>query len=136
MTLEKLSQAYYLQKEIRLLESKLGELYAEALPGASPMSTPVSHSSVNRKTESIAIEIATLTDLVHEKYQQRIRELTEITQWIGDIPDSRTRMIFHLRFLNGLSWGEVAKHMGKNIPTVTVKAACYSYLEKVNSTTE
>lgn len=129
MTLEKLSQAYYLQKEIKLLEGKLIELYNKALPASAPVSAPVKHG-VTRKVEDIAVEIASLTDIIHDKYVQRIQELKEITQWINDIPDSRTRMIFTLRFLNGLSWGEVAQAMGGHTPTVTVKTVCYNYLDK------
>lgn len=130
MTLDELSQAFYLQKEIDVLETKLRELHGKAAPGAAPMEPPV-RSGNTSKTESLAIRIAELTEIIDEKRRQRVKELEETTRWIMGIPDARTRLIFTLRFLNGLSWDEVALAIGKHVPTVTVKRACYSYLAKV-----
>lgn len=43
---------------------------------------------------------------------RREDEITEIRLWVECIPDSLTRRAFKLRFLDGLSWGEIARRMG------------------------
>lgn len=45
---------------------------------------------------------------IDEKYHQRM----EIEKWIEEIPDSRLRCVFRLRYLSGLKWREVAGRMG------------------------
>lgn len=48
--------------------------------------------------------------------QEQLLELTgEVEQFIDGIPDSRTRRIFRYRYLDSLSWVQVAHRMGINI---------------------
>ena len=49
---------------------------------------------------------------VRELLGRREDEIAEIRLWVECIPDSLTRRAFKLRFLDGLSWGEIARRMG------------------------
>lgn len=48
---------------------------------------------------------------------------------ISTIKDARTRMIFHLRFICGMTWKEVATTIGR-ISDSGVKAICYRYIAR------
>ena len=64
--------------------------------------------------------------------KQCIYERNRLERYIADIPDSLTRQIFALRFINGMSWVQVAMHVGGNNTPGSVKMICYRYLNKSN----
>ncbi len=57
-------------------------------------------------------EIADLRTLIDEKLRSCMDELYRLTRFIEDIPDSQIRQIFTLRYVEGLSWGQVANQIG------------------------
>lgn len=47
--------------------------------------------------------------------QEELLEITnEVEKFIDEIPDSRTRRIFRHRYLDNMTWIQVAHYMGKN----------------------
>ena len=56
--------------------------------------------------------------------------------YIGTIADSRTRMIFQLRFLRCLTWDEVAAIIGGRNTVSGVKMICYRYLDEESQGTK
>ena len=55
-------------------------------------------------------------------------EEQEVTRFITAIPDEQLRVIFRLRFLRGLTWGEVAAVVGGRNTEEAVKSSAYRYL--------
>ena len=51
-----------------------------------------------------------------------------VTEFVESIENDQTRMIFRLRFLRCLTWGEVAAVIGGRNTEDGVKSACYRYL--------
>ncbi len=100
MTGNDLMQAYYLEKEIE--SWKMDENLLEG-------------------TEEI------------KKVSKKIKELTkkreEIVNYILDIDDSQTRLIFKLRCFNLLSWNAVADKIGGMNSEYTVKKRFYRYIK-------
>lgn len=62
-----------------------------------------------------------------EKCEERRRR---IEKYIAAIPDSRTRSVFVLRFLRGMSWRRIARRMGGGNTSDSVKKICYRYIRK------
>lgn len=136
MTLKELSQLYWLNREIELDKERLAELErglysirssgdVSGLPGGGL-------PGFNNKIERYVEEVVDLQMIITAKQQQCIHERNRLERWIADIPDSLNRQIFTLRFINGLSWLQVAAHIGGNTEA-SVKMACYRYLDKINS---
>lgn len=49
---------------------------------------------------------------VRELVGRREDDISEIRIWVEAIPDSLTRRVFKLRFLDGRAWSDIARRMG------------------------
>ena len=58
-----------------------------------------------------------------------LETINKIEAFISEIDDSHMRRIVHLRFVEGLSWSEVARRIGGNTED-SVKKTFYRFLEK------
>ena len=131
MTLKELSQLYYLNREIEMDQRRLEDLRTKAEnPSGGQLSDMPRSPNVENRLERYVAEMVDLQVIIHAKQQQCIHERNCLERYIKDIPDSRTRLIFSLRFINGLSWVQVAAHIGGGNTDKSVSKACYRYLEE------
>nr|DAM12657.1 MAG TPA: Protein of unknown function (DUF722) [Caudoviricetes sp.] len=79
----------------------------------------------NRKKALLYSRKATLCALEMEIMET----INQIESFIATVEDSHMRRIIHLRFVDGLSWGDVAKRIGGNTED-SVKKMFYRFLEK------
>ena len=112
MTKKELSQLYYLNREIAQQKQRLSELeYAST--SISVQITGLPHGSgISDKVTNYAAEIADLKALIELNIQKCWYELNRLNRYIGSIEDSLTRQILSLRYINGLSWQQVASSIG------------------------
>lgn len=133
MTLKELSQLYYLNREIEMDKERLEALRARASAPGSPNydGMPKSPSYENRLERYIA-EIVDLEAIISAKITQCQHERNRLERYIADIPDSNLRMIFTLRFINGLSWVQLAFSIGGDCTADGARMACNRYIQKTN----
>lgn len=131
MTLKELSQLYYLDREIELDRERLAELRADFLCPRSPDydGMPRNPNPENALERCVA-EIVDLEDVIRAKIEQRIYERARLERYISDIPDSLTRQIFTLRFIEGLTWEDVAAKAGGNNTAKNCSNICYRYIRQ------
>lgn len=131
MTLKELSQLYYLDREIELDRERLAELRANLLCPRSPDydGMPRNPNPENALERCVA-EIVDLEDVIQAKIEQRIYERARLERYISDIPDSLTRQIFTLRFIEGLTWEDVAAKAGGNNTAKNCSNICYRYIRQ------
>ena len=131
MTVIELSQLYHLTREIEADKARLDEL--ERLAGSPSIAhlTGMPHSphGNSRKIEQAAAEIVDLQAIIAARQIQCIHERARLERWINEIPDSLTRQVFQVRFVDGKSWGEVAAAVGNNTES-SVKMICHRYLKR------
>ena len=131
MNLKELSQLYYLNREIEMDEERLAKLRAElsspAIPKYSDMPGGRKHENL---LEEYTAEIIDLEAIIKAKQIQCLHERSRLERFIVAIPDSLTRQIFTLRFVNGLSWLQVAFSVGGGNTEASVKMICYRYIRK------
>ena len=136
MTVKELSQLYWLNREIEADQERLADLEQKASSPSGPNLTGMpgggSTPGFNSKIERYVAEIVDLQAIIAAKQQQCIHERARLERWICDIPDSLLRQIFTLRFVNGLTWVQVALHIGGGNNEDNVKKLCYRYLDKIN----
>ena len=129
MTLDELNEHLGLLEDLEATRAIRDTFMAKAKPGAAAMTGMPHSSDVKDKVGDLAVEIADL-DTQIETLEWMVKESEKsIVPFIGTIRDNWTRMIFRLRFLRGLSWGEVAGMFGRRTTEESVKKACYRYLE-------
>ena len=133
MTLKELSQLYYLNREIERDQERLEELRAKAsAPGASNYDGMPKSPSFENRLERYIAEIVDLEAIIQAKITQCLHERNRLERYIAEIPDSLTRQIFQLRFINGLPWVQIAFSVGGNNTEASVKMTCYRYIKKSN----
>lgn len=135
MTVKELSQLYWLNREIEEDKRRLDELEAMASSPKSPNYDGMPHPPGYSDTLSRCVaEIVDLKAIIAAKQLQCIHERNRLERYISGIPDSLTRQIFALRFINGLTWYQTAMHIGGGNTEDSVRQRVYRYLK--TATTE
>ena len=129
MTKKELSQLYYLNREIEIEKRKLEELETAATSATAKITGLPHVGGVSKKTENYAILIAEQRELVELKIKQSIIEYNRLNRYINSIDDSFIRQILTLRYVNRLSWNQIAHHIGGNTAD-SVRMAHNRFLEK------
>ena len=132
MTKEELSQLYWLNREIEEEKRKLHELEAAA-SGCTASITGLPHvMGAYDKIGDLAILIAEQRDLIDLKARQSVIEYNRLNHYIAGVEDAQMRMILSLRYVNGLSWQQVAFHMGQEGDGSTQRKQHDAFLRKVS----
>lgn len=130
MTVKELSQLYWLTREIEANQRRLDELKQTASAPSSSALTGMPHAPNNNesKVERFTAEIVDLQAIIAARQIQYIHERAKLERWIDDIPDSLTRLVFRYRFVDGLTWDQVAQRVSGGNTMEGVKKRCYRYL--------
>jgi hypothetical protein len=130
MTINELSQLYYLNREIAQYEARLDALYAKAT-GTTPALTGMPRApGVVDKVGKYAVEIADQLGKLELARQRRVEEQARLYLYIEAISDSLTRQIFMLRFSDCLSWEQVADRVGGGNTYYSVKNRVFRYIKR------
>ena len=131
MTLDELNQLRYLRKYIRHEQERL-EAMRESLDVKSPIISdmPKAHTVSDR----IGDTVPSLVDKA-VTIQENIIRCTEIeqklTRFIERVPNFKIRIMMQLRFVDGMSWNEVADYVDNGNGKCTgdsVRMAITTYL--------
>jgi len=122
MNKKELSQLRYLNKEIELLKQQIEQAEhivekkyaADYVSGSNPV-WPYQKRVFH--IEGIAIpEYEKRVKHLRIKLQKRLKILVkkqeQLVEYINNIDDSLIRQIMILRYINGLSWKQIANHIG------------------------
>ena len=132
MTLADLNSHLDLVIELKKARAMLASMQGRIL-GAQQLDGMPHGQGAARSTENLSILLETEIDNVNRLEQVVERSEREIRKWIDEIPDSRTRIIFNLRYLCGMGWQQVAELIGGKNTENAVKSQCYRYLQSKDS---
>lgn len=117
-----------LKKQIEEIEP---DIVTNSVRGSSPYFpyierhikiTGIDYQDYNRKVKRL-----------ERRMQRRVEELMDVVEetneFIESIDDSLTRQIISLRYVNGLSWGQVANHIGGANTADSVRKVAVRYLK-------
>ncbi|MFV0441759.1 MAG: hypothetical protein ACK5LV_10795 [Lachnospirales bacterium] len=114
MTKKELSQLYWLNKEIVEQQRRLDELECLATSCTSNITGMPKSQGVVDKISKYAAEIGDLKSLLDLNIKKCFYELNRLNRYIESVEDSQMRMILSLRYVNGLSWDQIAFSIGGN----------------------
>ena len=134
MTLNELSQLYWLKKEIQRDRERLEDLRIKARSPSGPnlFGMKVQGGRQESRLEELEIRISELEEIIGEKQERCMEEQIKIERYISSIPDSRIRLIFTYRFIDCLTWIQTAMKLGGNNSVTGVQSVCYRYLKGEN----
>lgn len=136
MDKKKLSQLRYLNKEIELLKEQIDNLdYNITTDTVKGSDTEYPYISRNIKITGVDIQdYERKAKRLKRKLSRRVEELLdlleEINEYIESIDDSLIRQIIILRYINGLTWDQVAVHIGGGNTADSVRMASNRFLER------
>lgn len=128
LTVKEMSQLYYLNREIEHLQRQLEELECLA-EGTTQVITGMPHGGgTSDKVGRYAVRIADLRSMIDNRKARCWDELNRLNAYIDGVEDSLTRQILTLRYVNGLSWQQVADSVGGGISADGVRKIQQRYL--------
>ncbi len=140
-TKELLKQYCDLQKEIKELEQRLEQernkqprVVSDTVKGSSKHYPYIERTFVITGFEQDNREqkLERLNNIL-SKRKDKCKELAlEIEEFINSIPDSRTRRVFTLRYIDGLNWLQIATRIERYDESYPRKMIHDKYLEKIN----
>ena len=128
MTTKELSQLYYLSKEIAMNREHLARLEAIAnstTPQLTGMPGTVGAKDRLGKVMAEIMDVKAILELNLQKYWY---EYNRLTRYIADIDDSLMRQIMTLRYVDLLTWQQVAYQIGGGNTESSVKQAHSRFL--------
>lgn len=128
MTKKELSQLFYLNREIQRNKDKLARLRGRATSTTSSISGMPHAAGISDKT-ALAAEIAYLDGIIDAQIRQTFYEYNRLIAYINSIGDSATRQVIELRFVNGLTWQQVAYSIGGDNTADSVRKICDRHLK-------
>lgn len=128
MTTKELSQLYYLNREIETEKKRILSLREAATATSAKISGLPHVGSISDKT-AIAAEIVDIQQIIEHKQQLAIIEYNRLTRYIAQVEDSLTRQILRLRYIDGLSWTQVALRVGGSNTADSVRKAAERFVQ-------
>jgi len=113
MTKKELSQLYYLNREIKEQQRRLAEVETVATSCMATITGLPRSNNISDKLAEHAIEIADLKALLDLNLKKCFYELNRLNRYIQSVDDSQMRLILSLRYINGLSWQQIAFSIGE-----------------------
>lgn len=130
MTKQELSQLYYLNREIELLKKRIEELECIAASTTGRITGLPHASGITDKTGKYAVELADLKELLEISLKKCFYELNRLYRFVESIEDSQMRMIISLRYINGLSWEQVAASVDSEASEDSIRMLHNRFLKK------
>lgn len=131
MTLQDLSQLYYLDKQIQRDEERLEQMRARLTNISPKLSGMPGKPGASDKVGDGVAEIVDLARQIEEERAGFEKEKAKLEAYLRGIEDTQIRLIFILRFVDLKTWAEVAEAIGGNNTEESVKKVCYRYLKRV-----
>lgn len=130
ITKRELSQLYYLSREIERDKRRLKELEALAEGTTQHLTGMPIAPGFGDKTARYAIEIMELKEIIECNLRRYMIEYNRLMRFISEVKDSQMRQILILRYVNGMTWREVAQSIGGGNTEDSVRKMNDRFLEK------
>ncbi len=117
----KLKQLFYLHKEIELEHRRLKALEFKTASDSSMVARMTNIAQSHGLSDSIQHEIAQIRQALNKNIKQCLAETKILDDFICAIEDSETRLIFSLRYIDGLSWDKVAMNISPCVTADSVR---------------
>lgn len=132
MTVEDMSQVYYINKEIKSLQLELASIRQNTnhYKGNIITDMPGGGESRDRGLEYTS-EIMQLEDMIRYALIKLQREKRKAEELLRQVEDSETRLIIRLRCINNMHWEDIGEEVGMHRTTAMRKF--YAYFKNLHT---
>lgn len=113
VTKKELSQLYDLNREIEQQQRSLQELESALQGKPAKISGIPLNFNLREEAPDCQSDIADLRELISINIAKCWYELKKINKFIDSVEDSKMRQILRLRYINGLTWQQIAFSIGE-----------------------
>lgn len=130
MTKRELSQLYWLKREIARNKARLAQLEAAASSASAPLTGMPGGGGVSDRVGAYAAEIADLRSIIDANIRRCWQEMRRLSRYISTVEDSQMRQILTLRYIECLTWNQVADAIGGGNTEDSVRMAHNRFLSQ------
>ena len=112
MDKETLENYRYLKKEIRQLERRISWLNTPLSDAVRASNTEFPYQEIHIQIEGEDPRKSSLEIILHKRLDACVDKVIVIERFISSIEDSRVRMVFQRRYVDGWSWQKISRSMG------------------------
>lgn len=121
MTVEELSQIYYINKEIKSLQLELAELRQKNFYKPNIITDMPRGGSGEESNLEYVNAVMELEDLINYSLRKLQYQRKKIDEFLESVSDDELRLIMRLRAVNNMSWENIGEEIGKDRRTVSKK---------------
>lgn len=130
VTLEELNQLNDLKKEIKDERDRLVTLRTKVYGSTGTLNGVPGGGNNESKISRYYPLISSIEAIIDEKILEALLQVERLERYIANIPDSYTRRIFTLRFVEGMEWQDVAQKIGGGNSWKSISNICYRYINR------
>jgi len=128
LTVDEVSQIFYINKEIKSLQLELAQLREKNFYKPNIITDmPHGGNGEDMNTEYVN-DVLLIENLINYSLVRLQYERKKIEEFISTIPDSETRLIVRLRAVNNMRWEDIGVELGFERTTVSKKF--YKYFKE------
>lgn len=121
MTVEELSQIYYVNKEIKSLQRELAELKQKNFYKPNIITDMPRGGEAKEQNLEYVNDILMIEDLINYSLRKLQYERKRVEEFLGTIEDAELRLIMRLRVVNNMKWEDIGREIGMERTTVSKK---------------
>lgn len=114
MTKAELQQLYWLRIEVEELSLRIRQLESALTGGISKLDGMPRAPGISDRIGDFMPEIIRLKTEAKKRMEESVAQVEKIETFINSIEDAQIRTVFRLRYVNCLSWQQVAVRLGGN----------------------
>lgn len=126
--LSELSKYFYMRKKLAKYQETLESLRSAATSVTADLTGMPSNPNVTDKVSAFAARIVDLEDAIKSLGKDMSLERQKLLSYIRSIDDAYIRAIYFLRFVECMTWTEVADAVGGGNSADSVRMTCYRHL--------
>ena len=112
MDAETLKEYRYLKREIKSLQERIKLLKTAVSDTVRASSTEFPYQEIHIQIEGEDPRKSSLELILQKRLDACVDKVIEIERFISSIEDSRTRLVFQRRYVDGWSWAKISMSMG------------------------
>jgi len=132
MTYEQVKRLHHMGLEIKEMAGRIKEIETAMKAPTRQMDWGNTHNQRRDRLREMVPELADLKRRYGETLARAREEYEEAVQWIDEVTDPFVRMILRYRYLDGLTWHQVAFKIGNNTAD-SVRMAVNRYVDRMDS---
>ncbi|WP_322622203.1 hypothetical protein [Aedoeadaptatus coxii] len=129
MDAETLKEYRYLKREIKSLQERIKLLKPAVFDTVRASNTEFPYQEIHIQIEGEDPRKSSLELILQKRLDACVDKVIEIERFISSIEDSRTRMIFQRRYVDGWSWQKISMSM-RGGSEAYARMICERYFKK------